>query len=144
LPIPQTSPVWRNRYPLLAFDRTHPLSTKISKADVEQLDRIAKRYNMESELAFEQMQPWYVFLTLSILPAVHSGYTSGNGVDLQIRQQFATAGKPILGLETADSQLHIFADLSQAEQVALLEEGLATIAKPQRGDPQLDPWSMSG
>jgi uncharacterized protein YbaP (TraB family) len=123
---------------LLAFDRTHPLSTKISKADVAQLDRIAKRYNMESELAFEQMQPWYVFLTLSILPAVHSGYTSGNGVDLQIRQQFATAGKPILGLETADSQLHIFADLSQAEQVALLEEELATIAKPQTGDPQLD------
>ncbi len=123
---------------VLALDRTHPLSTKISKADVAQLDRIAKRYDMGSELAFEQMQPWFVFLSLSVLPAVHSGYTSGNGVDLQIRQQFATAGKPILGLETADSQLHLFADLSQAEQVALLEGQLAAIAKPQTGDPQLD------
>jgi uncharacterized protein YbaP (TraB family) len=123
---------------LLAFDTAHPLSTKISKADVAQLDSIAKRYNMGSELAFDSMQPWFAYLTLSLLPAVRSGYTSGNGVDLQIRQQFATAGKPILGLETADSQLHIFADLSQAEQVALLETKLATIAKPQTGDPQLD------
>ncbi len=122
----------------LAFDPVHPLSSKISKADVTEIDSIAKQYDMGSELAFEPMQPWYAFLTLSLLPATHAGYTSGNGVDLQIRQQFAAAGKPVLGLETVDSQLHLFADLSQTEQVALLHTELVRLAKPQTGAAPLD------
>jgi uncharacterized protein len=122
----------------LAFDPVHPLSSKISKSDVAKIDSIAKKYDMTGEVAFEPMQPWYAFLRLSLLPAVHSGYTSGNGVDVQIRQQFVTAGKPVLGFETADSQLHIFADLSQGEQVALLEAELVTLAKPQTGEAPLD------
>lgn len=122
----------------LAFDPVHPLSSKISKADVAKIDSIAKQYDMGSELAFEPMQPWYALLRLSLLPAVHAGYTSGNGVDLQIRQQFVTAGEPVLGLETVDSQLHLFADLSQTEQVALLHAELVTLAKPQTGPAPLD------
>ena len=122
----------------LAFDPVHPLSSKISKADVAEIDSIAKQYDMGSELAFEPMQPWYAFLRLSLLPAIHAGYTSGNGVDVQIRQQFASAGKPVLGLETVDSQVHLFADLSQTEQVALLHTELVTLAKPQTGAAPLD------
>jgi uncharacterized protein YbaP (TraB family) len=122
----------------LAYDPAHPLSSKIPKADVAKIDSIAKRYGFPGEVAFESMQPWFVFLRLSLLPVVHSGYASSNGVDVQIRQQFVTAGKPVLGLETADSQLHIFADLSQADQIALLESELAALAKSQRGVTRLD------
>ena len=47
-----------------------------------------------------------------------------SGVDLQIRKQFAAAGKPILGFETFDGQAHLLADLPQATQIALLESAL--------------------
>ena len=111
------------------FDREHPLSTKISKADVALLDAAAKRYGWGGEATFEPMRPWLAFMFLSTLPAVHSGYAAGNGVDLQVRKDFVAAGKPIHGFETAEMQEHIFADLPESTQVALLEAELKNIGK---------------
>jgi uncharacterized protein YbaP (TraB family) len=108
----------------IGFDRDHPLSTKISKADVELLDEAAKRYGLRGEAAFEPMRPWLAFVILSTMPALRSGYAPANGVDLQIRKEFVAAGKPIHGLETLDMQAHIFADMPEAIQVTLLESQL--------------------
>jgi hypothetical protein len=51
-------------------------------------------------------------------------------------EEFADAGKPINGLESVATQLHIFSDMSQADQVAMLEQELQT--HPQTGVSQLD------
>lgn len=112
------------------IDREHPLSTKISKDDVALLDQAAKRYGMPGETSFETMRPWLVYLMLTALSASHSGYKARNGVDLQIRKEFADAGKPIYGFETFDVQAHIFADLPEPTQVALLDTELKTIDRP--------------
>lgn len=112
----------------VGFDRDHPLSTKISKADAELLDAAAKRYGFGGELAFESMRPWLVYMILSTAPELHSGYATSNGVDLQIRKDFAAAGKPIYGLETVDMQAHIFADLPETVQIALLDAQLKKIS----------------
>jgi uncharacterized protein YbaP (TraB family) len=128
----------------LGFDRDHPLSTKISKSDVALLDAAAKRYNLGSEAAFEPMQPWLVYMMFSVLPAVHAGYATGNGVDLQVRKEFVAAGKPVFGLETVETQVHVFADMSEATQIALLESALKSLDAPasatgtQAGVAQLD------
>jgi uncharacterized protein YbaP (TraB family) len=111
----------------IGFDRDHPLSTKISKADVALLDAAAKRYGLGGEATFEPMQPWLAFMMLSTLPALHSGYAVANGVDLQIRKEFVAAGKPINGFETFDMQAHIFADMPEAVQIALLEVQLKNV-----------------
>ena len=111
------------------IDREHPLSTKISKDDVALLDEAAKRYGVQ-EASFEPMRPWLVYLMLTALSASHSGYHARNGVDLQIRKEFAADGKPIYGFETFDVQAHIFADLSEPTQVALLETELKAINRP--------------
>jgi uncharacterized protein len=108
----------------IGFDRDHPLSTKISKADVGLLDTWAKRNGFGSEVAFEPMNPWLVFLILSVTPALHSGYATTGGVDLQIRKEFVAAGKPVRGFETIDMQAHLFADEPQSTQVALLDAEL--------------------
>ena len=108
----------------VGFDREHPLSTKITKADVQLLDAIAKRDGFGGEAAFDTMQPWLVYLILSLAPARQAGYAAPNGADVQVRQEFVAAGKPIYGFETIDMQAHIFADLPQATQVALLESVL--------------------
>lgn len=121
----------------IGYDPAHPLSTKIPKADVALLDQAAKRYGFGGESAFEPMEPWLAFVVLSTLPAVHSGYSSGNGVDLQIRKEFVAAGKPVRGLETVDSQLHVFAGMPEATQVELLDAQLKNIGR-QNGEDNLD------
>ncbi len=108
----------------LGFDPQHPLSTKISSQDVAQLDLLAKKYGLGSEALFEPMQPWAVFMVLSTLPATHSGYAPGNGVDVNVRKDFIAAGKPVQGLETPLDDLHIFSDLPEKTQITLLEASL--------------------
>lgn len=112
------------------FDRDHPLSTKLSKADLALLDAAAKRYGFGGEKAFEPMQPWFVALTLGLRPQTNSAYSAGNGVDVQIRSDFVAAGKPVLGLETFEQQAHIFADLPMPAQIALLESELRAMSGP--------------
>lgn len=128
----------------VGIDRAHPLSTKISKDDVALLEKEARQYGYPGEVMFEPMRPWLAYLMLSVLPAKHSGYDAGSGVDVQIRQQFASAGKPVLGFETMDMQAHFFADLPQATQVTLLETQLHHMsAQPGSGvlDGLVDAWS---
>jgi uncharacterized protein len=112
----------------LGIDRDHPLSTLLPKADIPLLDEQARKYGLPGEAMFEPMRPWLAYMMLAALSATHSasGTGSSGGADLQIRKQFADAGKPILGFETFDSQAHIFADLPQAMQIALLESELKT------------------
>lgn len=121
----------------IGFDRDHPLSTKIPKADVVLLGDAAKRYGFGSEATFEPMQPWMAFMFLSVLPAIHSGYTAGNGVDLQIRKEFVAAGKPVYGFETVTQQANIFAGLPEASQVALFDDRLKSMGR-QTDAPKLD------
>ena len=115
----------------LGIDRDHPLSSELPKSDIALLDEEARQYGIPGEAIFEPMRPWFAYLMLSVLPAMHSRAGSGStpgtaasGVDLQIRKQFAAAGKPILGFETFDGQAHLLADLPQATQIALLESAL--------------------
>jgi uncharacterized protein len=110
----------------LGIDRDHPLSSELPKTDIALLDEQARKYGLPGETIFEPMRPWFAYLMLSVLPAMHStsGAGSNGGVDLQIRKQFADAGKPIRGFETFDGQAHLLADLPQATQIALLESAL--------------------
>jgi uncharacterized protein len=120
----------------LGYDRAHPLSTKLSKSDLVQLQTVMSRDGLGDESRFENMQPWLVAVTLQVRPMVHSGYVASNGTDLQVRKEFLDAGKPVDGLETIDTQIHIYADMSQADQVVMLEDELK--ARPQFGVSQLD------
>ena len=122
----------------IGFDRAHPLSTKLSAEDLALLDAAMKRGGYGGEATVDSMQPWLVYMMLSLMPATHSGYTAGNGVDVQVRKQFVAAGKPVIGLETAEMQMHLFSDMPQTEQVALLESALKAAPKPTGAPPAID------
>jgi uncharacterized protein YbaP (TraB family) len=111
------------------FDREHPLSTKISKADEDLLIAASKRYGFGNAAMFDLMRPWLAYVMLSVMPLVRSGYSTNEGVDLQIRKDFVRAGKPIRGFETFDMQTHFFADLPEATQVQLLDSQLKALSK---------------
>jgi uncharacterized protein YbaP (TraB family) len=108
----------------LGVDQAHPLSTKVGAADLARLEAAAKFLGLPGEVALEPMRPWAAALTLATLPIVKAGYDPAKGVDQVLKAQAVAMGKPVHGLETAEQQMHFFADLPQATQVRLLRSVL--------------------
>lgn len=113
----------------MGMDPAHTLSSKLLPGDVALLDAEMKSLGMPGEAVFEQMQPWVVYLSLSVLPAMQAGFDPANGIDQTLQKQAKAAGKKIMGFETAAGQLHYLADFSQADQVALLHDELGELPK---------------
>ena len=63
-----------------------------------------------------RMQPWMAALMLDQMQMTRLGYASALGVDEQLAQRAAADHKRIVGLETMDEQLGLFAHLSLAQQ----------------------------
>jgi len=112
----------------LGFDRAHPLSTQLAPADLPRLDAAAKSAGLPGEQALEPMRPWLAALTLATLPIVKAGYDPAKGVDNVLKAEAQAAGKPVRGLETAERQMHLFADFSAARQVDMLRSVLDEVA----------------
>lgn len=106
------------------IDREHPLSTKIAKDDLVKLDTALKQLGYPGESALEPLRPWAVMLTLSVLPMMKAGYTLDSGVDVTLAREWKVSGKTVDGLETAEQQIHFFADMSDADQVKALHISL--------------------
>jgi uncharacterized protein len=71
----------------------------------------------------ERMQPWAVAVTLS-MPASESGQM----LDAMLYERAIQQGKDVYGLETVQEQLGVFASMSVADQVTLLQEAVASFA----------------
>jgi uncharacterized protein YbaP (TraB family) len=68
----------------------------------------------------DRMQPWAVAVTLS-MPAPETGQV----LDAMLYQNALLQGKDVYGLETVQEQLSVFASMSVADQVTLLQEAVA-------------------
>ncbi len=69
---------------------------------------------------FDKFEPWFVGMTLSVLPLTKLGYDPEQGVEKQLTAHAKTVGKPIAGLETVEQQLGFFDDLPEEQQLAFL------------------------
>jgi len=70
---------------------------------------------LDAEL-LEHMQPWMAALLLDQAQMVRLGFDGAAGVDQQLAQRAASDHKRIVGLETIDEQLGMFAHLSADQQ----------------------------
>jgi uncharacterized protein YbaP (TraB family) len=70
---------------------------------------------LDAEL-LEHMQPWMAALLLDQAQMARLGFAGAAGVDQQLAQRAATDHKRIVGLETIDEQLGMFAQLSTEQQ----------------------------
>ena len=113
----------------IGTDAEHPLSGKITKADLDLLDAALKSLGMPGEQMMEPMQPWLAYVTLSVLPAVKAGYQPDSGIDQKMLAEGKGQSKKVVGFETAEEQLHYLADMPQAEQVELLHQTLVDLPK---------------
>ncbi len=114
----------------LGTDPGHLLSTKITPADKVALDAAIKSFGSPlGEASFEPFQPWLVYLTVSVMPAMKAGYDPSNGIDSQLAKQAKEEGKRIDGFETIEQQLHFLADMRQDQQVTLLHQTIQELPK---------------
>jgi uncharacterized protein YbaP (TraB family) len=97
-----------------------PLADRIDPAKRPLLAEALKRSGLPP-IAFDQMKTWAAAFTLLGIQYRALGLGGEDGVEMTLRQQFATAGKPIGQLETNAEQLGFFNSLPEAAQKALLE-----------------------
>jgi hypothetical protein len=70
--------------------------------------------------AFDNFEPWFPAMTLSVLPLTKLGYDPEQGAE-KLLTKFAKAdAKPVSGLETLEEQLGFFDQLPDVQQVAFL------------------------
>lgn len=112
------------------IDSAHPLSSQLSEGDNAELAKAATVAGLPGGAsALQPMKPWLAALTLSVAPLLKAGLDPAQGVDKQLRTQMSQAGKPVLGLETAEQQIQFLADLPAPIQVAFLRDTLRDIDK---------------
>jgi uncharacterized protein YbaP (TraB family) len=107
----------------LGLDREHPLSTKLNDAQKAKLATVLTGLGLPPT-AFEPLRPWLAGVSLSILPLQKAGYDPKSGVELALKTQALAKGLPVKGFETLEQQIHFFADMTPAEELAFFDESL--------------------
>ncbi len=109
----------------LGMDQAHPLSTKLAPDQLAKLTKAANSIGLPGgEAMFESFKPWLAALTLSVAPLMQAGYDPNTGVEMEIKPEFIKANKPVKGFETAEEQMHYFADMPEKTQVDFLNSEL--------------------
>jgi uncharacterized protein YbaP (TraB family) len=73
------------------------------------------------------MRPWLAALTLTTAPLLKAGLDPEHGVDKQLQARMAAAGKPVLGLETAEQQMRFLADMPPSVQMDFLRSAMRDV-----------------
>jgi len=104
-------------------DQVTPLSSKLKPEAYAKLKTALQALGLPPE-GVETMRPWRAALTVSLTPLLQAGYDPESGVEKLLTAQAKAAGKPISAFETLEQQVRFFADMTQAQEVHLLESTL--------------------
>jgi uncharacterized protein YbaP (TraB family) len=111
------------------LDADHPLSSKLDPADQAKLAQAAAAARLPGgAAALQPMQPWLAALTLTMAPLMQAGLDPSEGVDKVLKGRMQAAGKPIHGLETAEQQLRLLAELPQSQQLDFLRQSFDQVS----------------
>jgi uncharacterized protein YbaP (TraB family) len=90
----------------------------------------------------DHFDPWLAATELSILPLAKLGYGADNGPETVLSNAAKAAGKPIIGLETAEQQLGYLDGLPQPAQLSFLTSTLDDAPKAKdEFDAMVHDWS---
>ena len=107
----------------MAYEPGKSLSSVLPKATLEKLDKVMAAGG-SSVQAMEQNEPWVVSLGLIMGITQSLGFKQELGLDRNLMERAANAGKPTAGLETVDAQLHALDSVPYEEQATGLDEFL--------------------
>ncbi|WP_243047410.1 TraB/GumN family protein [Dyella sp. RRB7] len=124
------------------IDVEHPLSSKLDSDDRQALEQAAETAKLPGGVAtLQPMQPWLAALTLTMAPLVQAGMDPNLGVDKLLKARMLEAGKPVDGLETAEQQIRMLADLPESMQLAFLRQSFKEVAEgPSKLRELIDAW----
>lgn len=121
-----------------------PLRSKLSPATRAKYEAAMKASGLPAEAVaqFDQFDPWFAALTLSLLPVLKAGYNPAAGAETVITAAAKGAGKPVGQLETVEQQLGFFDELDQASQIKYLEATLDSLDETtQQLDQLAEAWA---
>jgi len=129
----------------LGTDYRKPLSSKIPRAELDQIDAALKKRGVKDGRArFEWVRPWAIAMMLGGGSTQGMGLERGSGADMSLQEDAVEAEKPVKALETKEQQLHIFADLPPNVELAMLSDALKhTDDGPEKLEGLLAAW-MAG
>jgi len=108
----------------LGMSPDRPLSTVLSEETYGKLETAAESLGLPVQ-NIESFRPWMVSIMLPVMQMMQSGYNPQLGVESQL--QMMVTDKPTKAFETAEQQLRFFADMSEEDQILMLESTLEDI-----------------
>lgn len=123
-------------------DQSELLTSKLDERDRGELEKAAEAAKLPGGVdALQQMRPWLAALTLTMAPLMQAGLDPNEGVDKLLKARMQQAGKPIDGLETAEKQIRMLADLPEAMQLEFLRQSFKDVADgPSKLHELIDAW----
>jgi uncharacterized protein len=123
-------------------DLSHPLSSKLDESDQRSLEQAAETANLPGGAqTLQPMRPWLAALTLTMAPLIQAGLDPNLGVDKLLKARMQQDGKPVDGLETAEQQIRMLADLPEAMQLDFLRQSFKEVAEgPEKLRELIDAW----
>ncbi|HMO76424.1 MAG TPA: TraB/GumN family protein [Sphingopyxis sp.] len=104
----------------LALDRSgKTIPSRLSADELTAYQAAVTELGLPAQ-AFDSFKPWFVAVSLYMLPLAKHGYDPNQGVEKQITGFAKAADKPISGFETLEEQLGFFDTLPDEAQVAYL------------------------
>lgn len=117
------------------------LRSKMSDADRAKYDAAMEKIGVPVT-AFDPFEPWAAAVTMQLLAVTKEGFDANSGVETVLRSAALASKKPLIGLETMQSQLEIFDHISQDTQIKFLIESAKEIDNMQAGLSELvDSWA---
>lgn len=99
------------------------LKKSIPKKTFSLVNNTAKTLGVNME-ALNQYKPWFVAITLTTLQLQKLGFNPEFGVDVYFYKKALQTGKQVIGLETPEFQINLFADMPSKTQEKLLLQAL--------------------
>ena len=110
------------------IDPAKPLSKKLNFDQRAKLAKVAGQYGI-SAATLEPLRPWVVAVMLTVRQVQEAGYDPTSGVDHLLKAQAEKEGDKLVGLENMEQQLSLFANISERDQAAFLEQTLNDAAE---------------
>jgi hypothetical protein len=107
------------------------LAQNISPQTYELASRRASELGLDMRI-LNPMKPWFAALTMVAINLQRMGLDPKFGVDRHLAERAKSSGKPTSGLETLESQLSIFDQLSKQEQESMLRETVGELERLNR------------
>ncbi|WP_426207747.1 TraB/GumN family protein [Massilia sp. TWP1-3-3] len=119
---------------LKTYGMTSPGATRqaLAPAMRARLDRALAKAHIDPE-AVVPLKPWLVATVLAMAEYARQGYRTDLSVDAHLAQLARASKVPVVGLESAGSQMSLFNRLTMAEQVGFLEESIGLIESGKQG-----------